>query len=142
LRLNAPDRSVQYVSIEYTERLAEAGIEPSVGSVGDSYVARIRESERLAVETADLASAWERTLHARRRAAQVQWLIAELDWLFFQLLSLRENQLLRHTIWSNRFQQYSRRAVALVSNRTKGSSSTRSTLRAMRNYPCAPAHRR
>jgi len=31
------DRGVQYVSIEYTERLAEAGIEPSVGSVGDSY---------------------------------------------------------------------------------------------------------
>jgi transposase InsO family protein len=28
---------VQYLSIRYTERLAEAGIEPSVGSVGDSY---------------------------------------------------------------------------------------------------------
>jgi transposase InsO family protein len=25
------------VSIKYTERLAEAGVEPSVGSVGDSY---------------------------------------------------------------------------------------------------------
>ncbi len=31
------DRGVQYVSIRYSERLAEAGIEPSVGSVGDSY---------------------------------------------------------------------------------------------------------
>jgi len=31
------DRGVQYVSISYTERLAEAGVEPSVGSVGDSY---------------------------------------------------------------------------------------------------------
>jgi len=31
------DRGVQYVSIKYTERLAEVGIEPSVGSVGDSY---------------------------------------------------------------------------------------------------------
>jgi putative transposase len=31
------DRGVQYVSIKYTERLAEAGIEPSVGSVGDAY---------------------------------------------------------------------------------------------------------
>lgn len=31
------DRGVQYVSIRYTERLAEAEIEPSVGSVGDSY---------------------------------------------------------------------------------------------------------
>jgi putative transposase len=31
------DRGTQYVSIRYTERLANAGIEPSVGSVGDSY---------------------------------------------------------------------------------------------------------
>ena len=28
---------MQYVSIKYTERLAKAGIEPSVGSGGDSY---------------------------------------------------------------------------------------------------------
>jgi putative transposase len=31
------DRGCQYLSIRYTERLAEAGIEASVGSVGDSY---------------------------------------------------------------------------------------------------------
>jgi transposase InsO family protein len=31
------DRGVQYLSIKYTERLAEADIAPSVGSVGDSY---------------------------------------------------------------------------------------------------------
>ncbi|WP_415873540.1 DDE-type integrase/transposase/recombinase [Burkholderia ubonensis] len=31
------DRGSQYVSIRYTERLLEAGVEPSVGSVGDSY---------------------------------------------------------------------------------------------------------
>ena len=31
------DRGSQSVSIRYTERLTEAGIEPSVGSVGDSY---------------------------------------------------------------------------------------------------------
>ena len=30
------DRGSQYVSIKYTERLAEADVEPSVGSVGDS----------------------------------------------------------------------------------------------------------
>ena len=35
--LRRPFESAQYVSIKYTERLAEAGIEPSVGSVGDSY---------------------------------------------------------------------------------------------------------
>jgi putative transposase len=31
------DRGVQYLSIRYTEQLAEAGIELSVGSTGDSY---------------------------------------------------------------------------------------------------------
>ena len=31
------DRGSQYVAIKYTERLTEAGVEPSVGSVGDSY---------------------------------------------------------------------------------------------------------
>lgn len=31
------DRGSQYLSIRYTERLAEAGIEPSVGSAGDAY---------------------------------------------------------------------------------------------------------
>ncbi len=31
------DRGSQYLSIKYTERLADAGIEPSVGSVGDCY---------------------------------------------------------------------------------------------------------
>jgi putative transposase len=31
------DRGSQYLSIRYSERLAEAGLEPSVGSIGDSY---------------------------------------------------------------------------------------------------------
>jgi putative transposase len=31
------DRGAQYVSIRYSERLSEAGVEPSVGSKGDSY---------------------------------------------------------------------------------------------------------
>jgi transposase InsO family protein len=31
------DRGVQYLSIRYTERLKDIGIEPSVGSIGDSY---------------------------------------------------------------------------------------------------------
>jgi transposase InsO family protein len=35
--LQRPLESAQYLSIRYTERLSEAGIEPSVGSVGDSY---------------------------------------------------------------------------------------------------------
>ena len=35
--LQRPIEFTQYVSIRFSERLAEAGIEPSVGSVGDSY---------------------------------------------------------------------------------------------------------
>ena len=35
--INHSDHGVQYVSIRYTERLAEAGVETSVGSMGDSY---------------------------------------------------------------------------------------------------------
>ena len=38
------DRGSQYLAIRYTERLAEAGIEPSVGSKGDSYDNALAES--------------------------------------------------------------------------------------------------
>jgi transposase InsO family protein len=38
------DRGTQYLSIRYTERLADAGIESSVGSVGDSYDNALAES--------------------------------------------------------------------------------------------------
>ena len=38
------DRGSQYLSIRYTERLADAGIDPSVGSVGDSYDNALAES--------------------------------------------------------------------------------------------------
>src|SRR4051794_20422811 len=48
--LRRPLESAQYVSIKYTERLAEAGIEPSVGSVGDSYDNALAETSRSANE--------------------------------------------------------------------------------------------
>ena len=38
------DRGTQYLSMRYTERLAEAGIAPSVGSRGDSYDNALAES--------------------------------------------------------------------------------------------------
>jgi putative transposase len=38
------DRGSQYLAIKYTERLTEAGIDPSVGSVGDSYDNALAES--------------------------------------------------------------------------------------------------
>src|SRR2546427_7629339 len=42
--LRGPVESTQYLSIRYTERLAEAGIEPSVGRTGDSYDNALAES--------------------------------------------------------------------------------------------------
>ena len=44
------DRGAQYVSIRCTERLAEAGIEPSVGSKGDSYDNALAEPHQRAVQ--------------------------------------------------------------------------------------------
>jgi putative transposase len=38
------DAGSQYTSIAFTERLAEAGIDPSVGSVGDAYDSALAES--------------------------------------------------------------------------------------------------
>ena len=35
--LHHSDRGSQYLALRYTERLAEAGVQPSVGSVGDAY---------------------------------------------------------------------------------------------------------
>ncbi|MBR2655072.1 MAG: integrase core domain-containing protein, partial [Loktanella sp.] len=35
--MRRPLESAQYLSIKYTERLIEVGIDPSVGTVGDSY---------------------------------------------------------------------------------------------------------
>ncbi len=42
--LRRPVESAPYLAIRDTERLAEAGIEPSVGSVGDSYDNALAES--------------------------------------------------------------------------------------------------
>ena len=42
--LRRPIESAQYLSIRYTNRLTEAGISPSVGSVGDSYDNALAES--------------------------------------------------------------------------------------------------
>ena len=38
------DWGSQYLSIRYTDRLADAGIDPSVGSIGDSYDNALAES--------------------------------------------------------------------------------------------------
>ena len=68
------DRGSQYVSIKYTERLAEAGVEPSVGSVGDSYDNALAETINglYKAEVIHRCGPW------RNREA-VEW--ATLDWV-------------------------------------------------------------
>jgi transposase InsO family protein len=68
------DRGVQYVSIRYTERLAEAGLEPSVGSVGDSYDNALAETINglYKAEVIHRQPSW-------RRREDVEW--ATLKWV-------------------------------------------------------------
>jgi transposase InsO family protein len=68
------DRGSQYLSICYTDRLAEAGIEPSVGSVGDSYDNALAET----INGLYKAQIIHRCGPWRNREA-VEW--ATLDWV-------------------------------------------------------------
>jgi transposase InsO family protein len=68
------DRGVQYLSIRYTERLAEAGIESSVGSVGDSYDNALAETVIGLYKTEVI---WRRG--PWRHAEQVEF--ATLEWV-------------------------------------------------------------
>jgi transposase InsO family protein len=68
------DRGVQYVSIRYAQRLLEAGIEPSVGSVGDSY------DNALAETINGLFKA--EVIHRRRRWRRSEAVeLATLEWV-------------------------------------------------------------
>ena len=67
------DRGVQYVSIRYTERLAEAGILPSVGSVGDSYDNALAESINGLYKT--------EVIHRRSWASREAVELATLEWV-------------------------------------------------------------
>lgn len=62
------DRGSQYLSIKYTERLAEAGIDPSVGSVGDSYDNALAESTigLFKTEVIDFMGPW-------KSVGQIEW---------------------------------------------------------------------
>ncbi len=72
--LRRPVESTQYVSIRYTERLAEAGLEPSVGSVGDSYDNALAETINglYKAEVIHRKSSW-------RTRDEVEW--ATLNWV-------------------------------------------------------------
>lgn len=99
------DRGSQYVSIRYTERLAEAGIETSVGSKGDSYDNALAETinglykteliHRRApwktVESLELATlAWVTWFNHQRLLAPLGHLPpAEAEDLYYQQLAVQ-----------------------------------------------------
>lgn len=68
------DRGSQYLSIRYTERLADAGIDTSVGSVGDSYDNALAESVigLFKTEVINFLGPW-------KSMAQVEW--ETLQWV-------------------------------------------------------------
>jgi len=68
------DRGSQYLSIRYTERLADAGIDTSVGSVGDSYDNALAESiiGLFKTEVINFLGPW-------KSMAQVEW--ETLQWV-------------------------------------------------------------
>lgn len=47
------DHGSQYLSVRYTERLVDAGVEPSVGTVGDSYDNALAETPLLLILSTD-----------------------------------------------------------------------------------------
>ena len=70
------DRGSQYLSIKYTERLAEAGIDTSVGSVGDSYDNALAESiiGLFKTEVINFLGPW-------KSVSQVEWeTLKWVDW--------------------------------------------------------------
>jgi len=72
--LRRPLESAQYVSIKYTKRLAGAGVEPSVGNVGDSYDNALAETINGLYKTEVI-----RRLGRRRSLEAVEF--ATLEWV-------------------------------------------------------------
>ena len=101
------DRGSQYTGIRYTERLAEAGIEPSVGSVGDSY------DNALAETINGLYKA--EVIHRRRwpsRAAVEMATLAWVDWYNHRRLLEPIGDIPPHEAEQRYYQQLSELAIA------------------------------
>ena len=70
------DRGSQYLSIKYTERLANAGLEPSLGTVGDSYDNALAET-MIGLFKAEVTH----RLGPRKSADAVEWeTLKWVDW--------------------------------------------------------------
>jgi putative transposase len=73
------DRGSQYLSLRYTQRLADAGIAPSVGTAGDSYDNALAESfiglyKTELIDNPTLAKIWAGRRHVEHgTAAYLYW---------------------------------------------------------------------
>jgi len=102
------DRGVQYLSIRYTERLEEAGIETSVGSHGDSYDNALAETviglfktevirnrgPRKNLDTVEYATLeWVDWFNQRRLLEPISYIPpAELEEQYYHQAALREDE--------------------------------------------------
>ena len=69
---NHSDRGGQYLFIRYTERLADAGIDPSVGSVGNSYDTALAQTHQRSVQGRSHSPARTLENHGRCRMGDPQ----------------------------------------------------------------------
>ncbi len=101
------DRGSQYVSIRYSVRLAEAGIEPSVGSVGDSYDNALAETiNRLYKAEVIRRRRWP------SRAAVEMATLAWVDWYKHRRLLESIGDIPPHEAEQRYYQQVSELAIA------------------------------
>lgn len=88
------------------------------------YARQVRLNEHVSDRTSsDLSALFARgqdkLIHALKRREQVAYLISELDKLFFDLLKLRESQLIRRTIWSNRLGRWRAQEIDPTGGRSR-----------------------
>ncbi|GAA0020212.1 MobQ family relaxase [Bradyrhizobium diazoefficiens] len=87
------------------------------------YERQVRQHAPSRSSTLDLSALFGETegkyLHLLRRQEQVAILISELDQLFFELLDIRESQLIRRTVWSNRLRRWRSHDAAPNGGRTR-----------------------
>ena len=102
------DRGSQYVSIRYTERLAEAGIEPSVGSKGDSYDNALAETINGLYKTELIHRRAPWKTRAAVELATLEWVC----WFNHQRLLEPIGYIPPAEAEANYYQQLSERAVA------------------------------
>ncbi|WP_445490602.1 MobQ family relaxase [Rhodopseudomonas sp. RCAM05734] len=120
-RLEANARRLESATAKTSQQLARLHMR---AAHYDRQVRRYQSHEAKSAEPIiDLSElfrdAENKYLHALRRREQVALLIGELDRLFFELLGLRESQLIRRTVWSNRIGRLRARDAEPTGGRTR-----------------------